>query len=630
MHILDWTVMLITLLGIVFYGVWKTRNVNSVKSYLLGDKDLPWWTIGLSIMATQASAITFLSTPGQAYDDGMRFAQFYFGLPVAMVILAVFILPIYYRLNIYTAYEFLEQRFDAKTRVLTAILFLVQRGLAAGITIYAPAIILSNILGWDLNITILCIGVVVIFYTVTGGTKAVSVTQKQQMIIILTGMFIAAVILVLRLPADISFGDAVGVAGKMGKLNVVDFEFDLSERYNFWSGMLGGVFLFLSYFGTDQSQVQRYLSGKTLTESRLGLMFNGVIKVPMQFLVLFVGILVFVFFQFQKPPLHYNEANILKLENTEYKAQYEDLETQQTALFEIKQQEMRNLIAAIDLEDETAIATAQVKVKDLLQQDKSLRADAKALILKADPRSETKDEDYIFITFITKHLPIGLIGLLLAVIFSAAMSSTSSELNALATTSIIDLYRRLFVKNASDHHYLNASKLLTIFWGIIALSFAMVASLFDNLIEAVNIVGSLFYGAILGVFLVAFFFNGLNNKSRFLGMFTGAVIGSILVALYTQHLHYFEIIVGGIPGALFSYWFIQHYFERVGADAIFAAALIGEAFVIVIFVLDYNGIIELAYLWLNLIGCVLVIFFSLLIQLIIDKNGNGKGVLKEI
>jgi Na+/proline symporter len=626
MHILDWIVMLITLLGIVFYGVWKTRNVSSVKSYLLGDKDLPWWTIGLSIMATQASAITFLSTPGQAYDDGMRFAQFYFGLPVAMVILAVFILPIYYRLNIYTAYEFLEQRFDAKTRVLTAILFLVQRGLAAGITIYAPAIILSNILGWDLNITILCIGVVVIFYTVLGGTKAVSVTQKQQMIVILTGMFIAAVILVLRLPEDISFGDAVGVAGKMGKLNVVDFEFDLSNRYNFWSGMLGGVFLFLSYFGTDQSQVQRYLSGKTLSESRLGLMFNGVIKVPMQFLVLFVGILVFVFFQFQKPPLHYNEANVLKLENTEYKAEYENLEEKQAELFEIKQAEIRNLITAIDLEDETAISNSQVKVKDLLKQDKSLRADAKALILKADPNSETKDEDYVFITFVTRHLPIGLIGLLLAVIFSAAMSSTSSELNALATTSIVDLYRRLIVKNASDHHYLNASKWLTIFWGIVALSFAMIASLFDNLIEAVNIIGSLFYGSILGVFLVAFFFNGLNNKSRFLGMFTGAVIGTIAVSIYTQQLHYFEILVGGVPGALFSYWFVQHYFERVGANAIFAAALIGEAIVVVIFTLNKMGIIEIAYLWLNLIGCVLVIFFSLLIQLIIDGKGEGSAL----
>ncbi|MHC4379023.1 MAG: sodium:solute symporter family transporter, partial [Planctomycetota bacterium] len=318
METLDWIIMLGTLLSIVAYGVWYTRKVDNVQSYLLGDRDLPWWTIGLSVMATQASAITFLSTPGQAYEDGMRFAQFYFGLPVAMVILCVFFLPIYYRLKVYTAYEYLEGRFDLRTRTLTAVLFLIQRGLAAGLTIYAPAIILSTILGWSLRWTVLFIGALVIFYTMLGGTKAVSVTQKQQMIVILSGMFIAAMILIFQLPPDVGFSDAVGVAGKMGKLNVVDFEFDLSNRYNFWSGMIGGVFLFLSYFGTDQSQVQRYLSGKSLNESRLGLLFNGILKVPMQFLVLFVGILVFVFFQFQQPPIHFNSANLEKLENTEY------------------------------------------------------------------------------------------------------------------------------------------------------------------------------------------------------------------------------------------------------------------------------------------------------------------------
>ncbi len=620
MHILDWIIMLVTLLGIVFYGVWKTRNISNVKSYLLGDKDLPWWTIGLSIMATQASAITFLSTPGQAFDDGMRFAQFYIGLPVAMVILAVFVLPIYYRLNVYTAYEFLEGRFDIKTRVLTALLFLIQRGMAAGITIYAPAIILSNILGWDLNITILCIGAVVIFYTVSGGTKAVSVTQKQQMIIILLGMFIAAIILVFQLPPDISFGDAVGVAGKMGKLNVIDFEFDLSNRYNFWSGMIGGTFLFLSYFGTDQSQVQRYLSGKSLAESRLGLLFNGIIKVPMQFLVLFVGILVFVFFQFTKPPLHYNEANVLKLQNTEYQSRYDELQSEQNTLFEQKQVEMRNLITAIDNNNETEIEAAQQTVKGLLKEDRNLRAEARTLIEEADPLAKTEDTDYVFITFVTRHLPIGLIGLLLAVIFSAAMSSTSSELNALATTSVVDLYRRLIVKDASDHHYLNSSKWLTVIWGVVALSFAMTASLFDNLIEAVNIVGSVFYGTILGIFLVAFFLRRVNNKSRFIGMFTGAIFGTIIVSLMTMKLHYFEIAVGGIPGGILGLFFIHNYFKSVGSNAVFIAALIAEVFVITIFILDWYEFIEIAYLWLNLIGCVLVVFFSLLLQVFLKHD----------
>lgn len=655
--------MLATLLVIVFYGVWKTRNVSNVKSYLLGDKDLPWWTIGLSIMATQASAITFLSTPGQAYDDGMRFAQFYFGLPLAMVILAIFVLPLYYRLNVYTAYEFLEGRFDVKTRVLTALLFLLQRGMAAGITIYAPAIILSNILGWDLNITILCIGALVIFYTVSGGTKAVSVTQKQQMIVILLGMFVAAVILVFRLPPDVSFGDAVGLAGKLGKLNVVDFEFDLSNRYNFWSGMIGGTFLFLSYFGTDQSQVQRYLSGKSLTESRLGLLFNGIIKVPMQFLVLFTGILVFVFFQFTKPPLHYNTANVLKLQDTEYESRYDELLAEQDELFATKQIEMRRLIDAIDKNDETAISAAQQSVGDLLQKDKELRSETKSLIKQAAPLAETEDNDYVFITFVTSHLPIGLIGLLLAVIFSAAMSSTSSELNALATTSVVDLYRRLISKDAPDKHYLNASKWLTILWGLIALSFAMIASLFENLIEAVNIVGSVFYGTILGIFLVAFFLKELNNKARFMGALSGAFIGTIVISilsllykgfmislniigsiitfitsgdlsflnfLFSDHLinsfgdltlsvHFFEILAGGIPGALIGLFFMQKYFRKVDSNSVFIAALLAEVFVIVIFVMDRYEIIEIAYLWLNLIGCMLVIFFSIILQLFFDK-----------
>lgn len=557
--------MLGTLLSIVAYGVWHTRNVDNVQSYLLGDRDLPWWTIGLSVMATQASAITFLSTPGQAYEDGMRFAQFYFGLPVAMVILCVFVLPIYYRLKVYTAYEYLEGRFDLRTRTLTAILFLIQRGLAAGLTIYAPAIILSTILGWSLRWTVLFIGALVIFYTMLGGTKAVSVTQKQQMIVILSGMFIAAMILIFQLPPDVDFSDAVGVAGKMGKLNVVDFEFDLSNRYNFWSGMIGGVFLFLSYFGTDQSQVQRYLSGKSLNESRLGLLFNGILKVPMQFLVLFVGILVFVFFQFYQPPIHFNSANLEKLENTEYADDLANLQAQHNTLFLTQQGEVRALMDAIDMENEPAITTIQERLTALRETDKELRTATKDLILQADPASKIKDTDYVFITFVTEYLPVGLVGLLLAVIFSAAMSSTASELNALATTTVVDLYRRSFAKDKSDRHYLNASKAFTVVWGCIALIFAATANLFENLIQAVNIIGSLFYGAILGIFLVAFFM------------------------------------------------------KKVGSRAVFIGALIGEAIVLVIFTLNSMEIINIAYLWLNLIGCTLVMGIAWILEQVLPK-----------
>lgn len=565
MHPLDWGILVGTLMVIVLYGVWKNRKAESVRSYLMGDRDLPWWTIGLSVMATQASAITFLSTPGQAYADGMRFAQFYFGLPIAMVILCVFVLPIYYRLKVYTAYEYLETRFDLRTRTLTAILFLVQRGMAAGITIFAPSIILSHILGWNLAITSIGIGTIVIFYTVIGGSKAVSQTQKQQMIIILAGMFTAFLVCLYKLPQGVGLSEAMGVAGKMGKLNVVDFTFDLENRYTFWSGMLGGVFLFLSYFGTDQSQVQRYLSGKTLTQSRLGLLFNGVFKVPMQFLVLFVGIMVFVFYQFTPAPVHFNKANILDLQNTTYQAQYEDLETQHEAIFEKKKAAVYNLIEAIDAENEADIQTSEAEVKSLLAQNLEVRKEVKKLIEANNPDADIEDNDYVFITFVMDNLPIGLIGLLLAVIFSAAMSSTSSELNALATTTVIDLYRRSLNTDKSEEHYLAASKGFTILWGIVALLFATTASLFDNLIEAVNIIGSLFYGSILGIFAVAFFF------------------------------------------------------KSIGSRAVFYAALIAETIVIVIFTLNQMEYITIAYLWLNLIGCVLVILFAFILKRL-DRN----------
>lgn len=557
---IDWLVMTGTLAAIVIYGVIKTRSVDNVKSYLLGDRDLKWWTIGLSVMATQASAITFLSTPGQAYNSGMGFAQFYFGLPIAMVILCVFVLPIYYRLQVYTAYEYLEGRFDIRVRTLTALLFLLQRGLAAGITIYAPAIILSSILGWSLGWTILIIGVVVIFYTVMGGTKAVSVTQKQQMIVILLGMVAAGVVVVMKLPAGVGLTEAVDVAGSLGKLEIIDFKFDLNDRYNIWSAMLGGTFLFLSYFGTDQSQVQRYLSGKSLAESRLGLLFNGIFKVPMQFMVLFVGIMVFVFFLFQPPPIHFNTANLDKVRQSEYAGELATLETEYALINTTTGNASTSLVAALKTDNAPSIATAKTNLAEAVEQRNVLAGKVDELIARVDPEAITEDRDYIFITFIINYLPIGLVGLLLAVIFSAAMSSTSSELNALATTSLVDIYRRSLVPGKDDQHYFTASKWLTIMWGCVALSFAAVANLFDNLIQAVNIIGSLFYGVILGVFAVAFFL------------------------------------------------------KHVGGRAVLIAALIAQLFVASTFIATYLGIFDLAYLWLNLIGCMLTVLLALAFQ----------------
>lgn len=574
MAIIDWIVLIGTIAGIIIYGIWKTRNVNTTQSYLQGDYDLKWWSIGLSIMATQASAITFLSTPGQAYEDGMGFAQFYFGLPLAMVILSVFVLPIYYKLKVYTAYEYLEGRFNLATRTFTAILFLISRGLAAGLTIFAPAIILSTILGWQLNLTILVLGAGVTLYTVSGGTKAVSVTQFHQMVIILVGMFIAAFVLVFQLPDQVSFTDAVRFAGSMNKLQVVDFSWDLSNRYTFWSGMIGGVFLFLSYFGTDQSQVQRYLSGKTLTESRLGLMFNGLLKVPMQFLILFVGILVFVFFQFNRSPLHFNEGNVNAIKKNErYAVQYEALNKEHELLFEKKKEVIHGYINQLKTEQSDKIRKGKDEVNTLMKEEKELREKAAKLIKEAAPSASTKDTDYVFITFIRDFLPVGIVGLLLAVIFSASMSSTSSELSSLATTTVIDIYKRSFVKNQTDQHYLFVSKAFTLLWGAIAVLFALSARLFENLIQAVNIVGSLFYGTILGIFLVGFFLKSVKGK------------------------------------------------------AVFWAAILTELIILIIFYLNEKGIpvsiggkeivISIGYLWLNLIGCTLVMIVSMILNKIL-------------
>ncbi|MCJ8167254.1 sodium:solute symporter [Pontibacter sp. E15-1] len=566
MKALDWVVLLGTLGFIVSYGVWKTRGSRDIEAYLKGDNSMKWWSIGLSVMATQASAITFLSTPGQAYEDGMRFVQFYFGLPIAMVIISITVIPIFYRLNVFTAYEFLESRFDLKTRSLAALLFLVQRGLAAGITIYAPAIILSTMLGWSLNVTILIIGVLVVIYTVSGGTRAVSVTQKQQMAVMMGGMLVAGYMVVQYLPERVSFGDAVAVAGKMGKMNVVDFSFDWDDRYNFWSGITGGLFLALSYFGTDQSQVARYIGGKSVAESRLGLIFNGLLKIPMQFLILFIGVMVFVFYQFNQPPVFFNEAAKARVYATPYADNLRALETQYAGVFAEKQEAVQGLVTALRTEDEGAIATAQQQVDALTANARSVRDEAKQVIKQATPKAELKDTDYVFISFVMKYLPTGLVGLLLAVIFSAAMSSSASELNALASTTVVDIYKRSVRQEGSGRHYVMASKLFTVGWGAIAITFAMFASLLDNLIEAVNIIGSIFYGTILGIFLVAFYFRYIRGNAVF--------VAAVLAELVVLYCYYFS---------------------------------------------------DIAFLWFNVIGCVCVILFGFILQALFGKPGEQEG-----
>ena len=520
MQQIDWFILIGTLLFIVLYGTYKSRGSKNVTQYLKGGSDSRWWTIGLSVMATQASAITFLSTPGQAFHSGMGFVQFYFGLPIAMVIICLVFIPIYHRLKVFTAYEYLETRFDLKTRTLTAILFLIQRGLAAGITIFAPAIILSAVLGWNLVMLNIIIGVLVIIYTVSGGTKAVSVTQKQQMGIIFGGMFVAFLLILNYLPLDITFTKALEIAGASGKMEILDFSFDFNNKYTFWSGIIGGTFLALSYFGTDQSQVQRYLSGKSMKEMQMGLIFNGLLKIPMQFFILLVGVMVFVFYQFNPSPLHFNPSAVTDVLNSPYAAQYQDLQDKKNTLeIAIKEQQLNYAV----LDNQGQKQTVLLDIKTLQSQEDQLRTASKELIKKANPKAETNDKDYVFIHFILNNLPRGLIGLLLAVILSAAMSSTASELNALGSTTTIDLYRRNN-KGRSDKHYLWASKGFTMLWGIIAIGVACVANLFENLIELVNIIGSIFYGNVLGIFLLAFFFTYVKSRAVFIAAITTQAI----------------------------------------------------------------------------------------------------------
>ena len=529
MATIDWVILCGTLLFIIVYGIWKTKGNQSVKDYIGGGRDAKWWTIGLSVMATQASAITFLSTPGQAFHDGMGFVQFYFGLPLAMIVICAVFIPIYHKLKVYTAYEFLEGRFDLKTRSLAAILFLIQRGLAAGITIYAPSIILSAILGWDLTLLNIIIGTLVIAYTVSGGTKAVSVTQKQQMFIIMGGMFVAFFYILNNLPADIGFSKALKIAGASDKLNILDFSFDTKSRYTFWSGITGGFFLALSYFGTDQSQVQRYLTGKSLRESQLGLIFNGIFKIPMQFFILLVGVMVFVFYQYNSSPLNFNPSSTEKVMNSNYAEEYLELQKKQSALEIDKKIAQNHFSAALEIKDFNEIEATKAHIIALNNEDRANRDAAKALIKNADDDAETNDKDYVFIHFILNNLPRGLIGLLLAVILSAAMSSTASELNALGTITALDLYKRNKNTTADEKHYVFASKGFTLLWGVIAILIACFASLFDNLIQLVNIIGSIFYGNVLGIFLLAFFIKFVRGNAVF---FAAVLTQIIIIAIY--------------------------------------------------------------------------------------------------
>lgn len=544
MNTLDWIVLLLTLVLIAVYGIAKTRK-TSAEGFLKGDNTFRWWMMGLSIMATQASAITFLSTPGQAIEDGMRFLQFYFGLPLAMVIISATMVPIYYKLKVYTAYEYLESRFDIKTRLLAAGLFLILRGLSAGITIFAPALLLSTILELPIALTTIFTGTLVMIYVVSGGARAVSITQRHQMGVMMGGMILAGVLAYYLIPGNVSFSDTVRIAGEMGKFNLVSFEFDITQRYNIWSGLIAGTFLFLSYFGTDQSQVGRYLGGSSVAESRLSLMFNGLLKIPMQFIILFIGVLVYVFYLFSQPPVYHNHVlkeRALATGKADSIAVYEE---RFVDIYAQKRSAVDALVAAIQRNDKPAIEEARIRVKGFEAQEKDLREQIKATIASAIPAAKTKDHDYMFLNFVLDNLPHGIIGLLVAVMFAAAMSSLSGELNALATTTAIDIYKRNFRPTASDRHYLHASRLFTLGWALLAMLFAMLASFAENLIEFVNIIGSLFYGTILGIFLTAFYLRRVTGTA----VFWAAIIAELIV-LYCYFCTDIAYLIYNIIGCL--------------------------------------------------------------------------------
>ena len=513
---LDWAVLAAAIAAVVVYGVWKGRQSRDMDSYMVSGRTMPWYGVALSVMATQASAITFLSTPGQAYADGMRFVQVYFGLPIAMVVLSITAVPLYHRLKVYTAYEFLESRFDLKTRCLAAFLFLTQRGLAAGLTIFAPSLILSTILGWSLFWTNLALGAFVVIYTASGGSRSVDWTHVHQMVVILFGLFVAFGMVVLLLPDDVSLLDATRVAGVQGRLNAVDYSFDLQNRYNFWSGLLGGLFLSLSYFGTDQSQVQRYLSGSSVKQSRLGLLVNGMAKVPMQFFILFLGAMVFAFYQFTEPPLFFNRVQTDRIEASSLAPAWQELEERHGVAFAGKLEEVASLLAAMRSGDAAAEATARAQLAAADASVNAVRAEAIELLRRDDPDLDPRDTNYVFLRFVIDYLPEGIVGLLIVMVFFASMNSTSSELNALASTTVVDIYRRLLRPDATDRHYVLVAKLSTVAWGVFAISFAQYASRLGSLVEAVNILGSIFYGTILGIFLLAFYARGLSGTATFM------------------------------------------------------------------------------------------------------------------
>lgn len=559
MRLPDLIVLIGTIGFIVGYGVVKSRGQKDLHSYLRSGGEKKWWAICLSIMATQASAITFISTPGQAYQSGMGFIQIYLGLPIAMIVIAYLFIPKFYSLNVYTAYEYLEGRFNVKTRYLIAFFFLVSRGLGAGITLYAPAIILSTMLGWNLNFLCLLIGLSVIIYIYVGGERAVSQTHVMQMAVILCGMAAALIMLIRYLPSGVSFTDAVYIAGKMGKMKTLDTHLDVGERYNLWSGLLGGFFLSLSYFGTDQSQVSRYLGGQSVNESKMGLFLNGMVKIPMQFFILFIGVMVYLFFIFHASPVFFNTRALEKAAlSVQVKQQIADREKQHAVIgSELKQAAIDALRNRNTPQEDSSLA----RLSALQQQDLVVRGEVKDIIKANAPQVETHDADYVFLHFVLNNLPAGLVGLLLAVMFCAAMSSIAGQVNSLASTSVIDFYKRFYNKDATEMHYVRSAKIATLVWGGLIIAFSVSAPMFDNLIQEVNIIGSLFYGTLLGVFLVAFLF------------------------------------------------------KRIGGGAVFYSALLSESAIIALHIYITLSHTELSYLWYNPLGAIFVVAISGIITL---------------
>ena len=563
MNAADWIVMVASLVGIAAYGSWRTRHVR-LNTYLRGESSTGWGTIGLSVMATQASAITYLSIPGQGFESGIGFVQNYFGLPLALIIVCAVFLPMYRRLNVYTAYQFLGNRFDEKTRLLGAGLFMLQRGLAAGVTIYAPAIIVSTVLGWRLDFVIVATGLLVIVYTVTGGSEAVALTQRWQMAVIAGGMVTALIVLIVRLPDGLGFTGSVAAAGALGKLHAVDFSLDPSRRYTVWTGVFGGLFLSLSYFGTDQSQVQRYIGGASLREGRLGLMFNAILKIPMQFVILMLGALLFVFYQFAPHPVFFNRAEWRRhAEDGRFRA----IEAEHAAALAQTQSAILAWTRARGSDDAAREATARAAMVAASDRAQAIRAEARAALLAADPLARIKDSDYVFITFIVTQLPHGAVGLLVATMFAAALSSKASELAALGSTTTIDFWRHFRPLAAADEaRNMRVARRFTAVWGVFAVAFALFAGFAENLIEAINILGSIFYGVLLGLFLVAFFL------------------------------------------------------RRVGGSAVFFAAIAAQTLVIVMYFS-----LDIGYLWYNLIGCAACVVLSLALQAILPRRAGPGG-----